>query len=331
MANPFDSAASSISSFTQQAGSNPNLGSGNIGQQVGAFISNLSDPSKLLSSIRSKSLPIGGNPVGNIMRSAATFGGADANSDWRVRLTVPGGTIFDSSPVFKPLKEAGGLVFPYTPQINIGASAKYDTITPVHNNYPFQAYQSSAPDQISIIAPFLVENSAEAQYWIATVHFLRAASKMFTGDSTPAGNPPVILALNGYGEYVFKNVPVVLTNFTVTLDAASDYISTIPSAAGASALSSPFSQAAGVLSSVATAQNAKQKVESIIGAAKTAKSILTNNALGANFSGPSSHVPTKSSFTITLQPIYSRESVRTFSLNKFVNGDYMTSSGSGYI
>jgi hypothetical protein len=128
MANPFDSATSSISSFAQQSGSNPNPGSGNIGQQVGAFITNLSDPSKLLSSIRSKSLPIGGNPIGNIIRSAATFGGADANSDWRVRLTVPGGTIFDSSPVFKPLKEAGGLVFPYTPSINIGGSAKYDQL-----------------------------------------------------------------------------------------------------------------------------------------------------------------------------------------------------------
>ena len=330
MANPFDSITSSISSFTQQSGSDPSSALINAGQQVGSFLSNLSDPSKLLSSIRSKSLPSGGNPVGNIIRSAATFGGADANSDWRVRLTVPGGTIFDSSPVFRPLKDAGGLVFPYTPTINIGGSAKYEPITPVHNNYPFQAYQSSSPDQITIQAPFLVENSAEAQYWIATVHFLRAASKMFTGDSTPAGNPPVILALNGYGEYVFKNVPVVLTNFTVSLDSASDYISTLPSGAGASALS-PFAQAAGVLGSIATAQNAKQKVESIIGAAKTAKSILTNNALGANFSGPSSHVPTKSSFTITLQPIYSRESVRTFNLQKFVNGDYMTSSGAGYI
>jgi hypothetical protein len=68
------------------------------------------------------------------------FGGSDANSDWRVRLTVPGGTIFDSSSVFAPLKSAGGLVFPYTPQINIGSSAKYSPIDPIHNNYPFQAY-----------------------------------------------------------------------------------------------------------------------------------------------------------------------------------------------
>lgn len=331
MTNPFDSAASSISSFAQQSGSDPGASFSNVGQQVGSFLTNLSDPSKLLSSIRSRSLPAGGNPIGKIIRSAATFGGADANSDWRVRLTVPGGTIFDSSPVLRPLKEAGGLVFPYTPTINIGGTAKYDAITPVHNNYPFQAYQSSAPDAIQIQAPFLVENSAEAQYWLATVHFLRAASKMFTGDSTPAGNPPVILALNGYGEYVFKNVPVVLTAFTVSLDAGSDYISTLATGNGSNPLSSAVSTATGVLGSVATAQNAAQKVQSVIGAAKTANSILKNNALGAGQSGPNSHVPTKSTFTVTLQPIYSRESVRTFSLNKFVNGDYMTSSGAGYI
>jgi hypothetical protein len=321
----FDSFPSSIAGAAQQVGSEfGQLGSlQNLGQKIGGALNNLSDPSKLLSQIRSINLPAGGDAIGKIFKSSATFGGSDANSDWRVRLTVPGNTIFDSSPIFSPLKAAGGLVFPYTPSINIGSSAKYDAITPVHNNYPFQAYQNSTPDQITITAPFLVENSAEAQYWIATVHFLRAVTKMFTGDSTPAGNPPPILSLNGYGEYVFKNVPVVVTNFSVQLDGASDYISTV-SANNSGSLG-------GLLSNIPALQGAAQKVQSVVGMSAGALLSGGGSSFGGATATPSSHVPTKSQFSITLQPSYSRESVRTFSLNKFVNGDYMTSSGAGYI
>jgi len=70
-----------------------------------------------------------------------------------------------------------------------------------------------------------VETQYDAAYWLGVVHFLRSVTKMFSGESSPAGNPPPILSLNGYGEYVFKNVPVVVTNFQVSLDAGSDYIS----------------------------------------------------------------------------------------------------------
>jgi len=41
-------------------------------------------------------------------------------------------------------------------------------------------------------------------------------------------------------------------------------------------------------------------------------------------------VPTKSSFGITLQPVYSRDSIRKFSLDMFVTGGYLN-SGVGYI
>jgi hypothetical protein len=291
----------------------------NVGMQLSTALSNLANPANLISKIRSVNLPAGGDIIGKLTGASAMFGGSDANSDWRVRLSVPGGTIFDSSSIFAPLKSAGGLVFPYTPQINIGSSAKYSTIDPVHNNYPFQTYQNSAPDQIQIIAPMHVEDAVQAQYWIAAMHFLRSVTKMFSGESSPAGNPPPILSLNGYGEYVFKNVPVVVTNFTVTLDASSDYISTVSSAG-----SGTLGQLGNIVSQIPGAQS--------LGAAIGAGSSLLNAALSSNGGATGgSHVPTKSSFTVSLQPIYSRESVRTFSLQKFVNGDYMTSSGSGYI
>jgi len=292
--------------------------SSNVGMQLSSALSNLANPANLISKIRSVNLPAGGNVIGKITGASAMFGGSDANSDWRVRLSVPGGTIFDSSAVFAPLKAAGGLVFPYTPQITLGSTARYAGLDPVHNNYPFQTYQSSQPDAISIIAPMNVEDAVQAQYWIAALHFLRSVTKMFSGESSPAGNPPPILSLNGYGEYVFKNVPVVVTNFQVSLDAGSDYISTISSASGAGG------QLSNLISNIPGAQN--------LSAAIGAGSSFLNAALSSNGGAQGgSHVPTKSSFTISLQPIYSRESVRTFSLQKFVNGDYMTSSGSGYV
>jgi hypothetical protein len=292
-----------------------------LGMQLSSALNNLANPANLISRIRSVNLPPGGDIIGKLTGASAMFGGSDANSDWRVRLTVPGGTIFDSSSVFAPLKAAGGLVFPYTPTINIGSSAKYSPVDPIHNNYPFHAYQNSAPDQIQIVAPMHVEDAVQAQYWIAAMHFLRSVTKMFSGESSPAGNPPPILSLNGYGEYVFKNVPVVVTNFNVSLDAGSDYISTISSAgAGGNALG----QLGNIVSQIPGAQS--------LGAAIGAGSSLLNSALSSSGGATGgSHVPTKSSFTVTLQSAYSRESVRTFSLQKFVNGDYMTSSGAGYI
>jgi len=322
----FDLGASigTIVGRAQSVGSNAQASFGqlgttsNAGMQLSSALNNLANPANLISKIRSINLPAGGNVIGKLTGSAAQFGGSDANSDWRVRLTIPGGTIFDSSSIFAPLKSAGGLVFPYTPQINIGSSAKYSPIDPIHNNYPFQAYQNSAPDAITITAPMHVEDAVQAQYWIAAMHFLRSVTKMFSGDSSPAGNPPPILSLNGYGEYVFKNVPVVVTNFSVQLDASSDYISTIATSTGITG------QLGNVISQIPGAQ--------ALGAAIGAGSSLLNAALSSSGGATGgSHVPTKSSFTIGLQTAYSRESVRTFSLQKFVNGDYMTSSGAGYI
>jgi len=43
-----------------------------------------------------------------------------------------------------------------------------------------------------------------------------------------------------------------------------------------------------------------------------------------------SHVPTRSNIQCTVQPIYSRRAVENFSLQKFVNGNYVKGSG-GFI
>ena len=149
------------------------------------------------------------------------------SQDWRVKIHMP--PIFlDSykSDLLDPLiKSDNSLVFPLTPSIILQHSAHYNALQPIHSNYPYQNYQHSSVETITITGEFIVENKSDAQYWLATQHFLRTATKMFYGDKDLGGNPPVICKLSGYGDYVFNKVPIIITSYTVDLPQDVDYIS----------------------------------------------------------------------------------------------------------
>lgn len=153
---------------------------------------------------------------------AAKVKGAD--NDWRVRLSLP--STIDKTGILKPLDVTNGLVFPYTPTILIQHSANYDAMQPTHSNYPFPSYQNSQIDDIVITGDFFCENAVDAQYWAAALHYLRSITKMAYGQSTNAGAPPPLVFLNGYGDFVFPNVPVIVKTFSVDLPADVDYIKT---------------------------------------------------------------------------------------------------------
>lgn len=145
------------------------------------------------------------------------------NNDWRVSLSVP--TTIQDSAALTPLIETNNrMIFPFNPSIVMSQRANYTEIGPTHSNYVFYAYQNSQIDDITIAGDFLIENASDARYWLATIHFFRTMTKMFYGESTPLGNPPLICRLNGYGEYVLNNIPVVIKNFSVDLQADVDYI-----------------------------------------------------------------------------------------------------------
>jgi len=147
-----------------------------------------------------------------------------AANDWRVRLSLP--STIDKTGILKPLDATNGLVFPYTPTILIQHSANYDAMQPTHSNYPFPSYQNSQIDDIVITGDFFCENAVDAQYWAATLHYLRSITKMAYGQSSNAGAPPPLIFLNGYGDFVFPNVPVIVKTFSVDLPADVDYIKT---------------------------------------------------------------------------------------------------------
>ena len=248
----------------------------------------------------------GGNP------GTARWTTRSGATDWRVKLTIPADSdllqkvFFNrsgfnpnsndnsgaSSAIMAPLAGINGVVFPITPSVIIQHTANYSQLATTHANYPYYAYQNSEPANLTIVGEFPVQNQSDAAHWVATVHFLRAVTKMFFGgDDATRGNPPPILKLNGYGNHVFKNVPVIVTNFTCELRADVDYI--------------------------ATAQNAR--------------AIETTNGIksfgGTTGSLPVTWAPSLSTITVQLQPVYSRDTVKNFSMQSFVNGDLFNYTG----
>jgi len=171
-------------------------------------------------------------PVTGGVDSAIFEGG---NRDWRVRISLP--TDFpaydgaaaegegETQDVLAPLRETNNsMVFPYTPNIFLTHSANYNKLSPVHSNYPFPIYENSQVDQFIITGEFTAENEAEARYWIAAVHFMRSVTKMAYGRSENNGAPPPVLRLNGYGEFVFNNVPIIVEQFQLNMPNDVDYI-----------------------------------------------------------------------------------------------------------
>ena len=302
--------------------------------KLSAALSNISQAENVGSAIRSLNLPAAGEAVGDIMGAVSSFMDGDNADDWRVRLSLANWSSFKTSPVLAPLKRAGGLVFPYTPSITIQQTASYQDIQTVHTNYTFRAFHKSDPGTITISAPMNVEDSTQGAYWIAALHYLRSLQKMFTGNDPKAGNPPPIIYLNGYGNYVFKNIPVVVTGFGTTLDDKCDYIScdVVGTASGmvegiADSVGGLADTLGGALPGLA---DITSTVSSIAGGVGQVAGLLGTFGLGGSTSGGTAHVPTKSTFQITLQPVYSRDSVRKFSLDRFVTGGYLTNSF-GYI
>lgn len=225
--------------------------------------------------------------------------------DWRVRLSFPPVESYLISDLLAPLIKTGGLIFPYTPTITLQHTANYQSLAPVHNNYPFLAYENSKIDAIQISGDFYCEDSVEAQYWVGAVHYLRSVTKMFYGGEGPnVGAPPPVVRISGYGDYVFNNTPVVVTNFSVELPKDVDYIST------------------------GLAQGGKYQTQ---GGSQQSRMLAAQEEGFSDAPGQGiSYAPVRSTITVTVQPLYSREQVRNFSLDKFVKGDYVFNSG-GFI
>lgn len=309
----------------------------NTAGRLGSALSGINSAVSAISAIRAINLPTAGEAVGDIMGAFASFGGtSEAATEWRVRLSLANWVSFKNSVVLKPLQETGALIFPYTPQVSLSSSASYTQIPTTHTNYSFHAYQKSQADAITITAPFFVEDPQQALYWLASLHYLRSLTKMFTGNDPKAGNPPPIVKLNGYGAYVFKNIPCVVTGIRVDLMNDCDYISTEVRGSVAGEVQGVMDSLAGLADTLSAAlpdmssASAAGSLSNLAGGLGQITGLLGTFGVGGSTSGGVARVPTKSTFVVTLQPVYSRAAARNFSLDRFVTGGYMN-SGTGYI
>lgn len=228
-------AAEQVKSFTSGAGNPASSAAATVGSELANGVkdrlTDFADSTGFGKALRAFNLLPNAEPE-NPTHVAATA--ASDGADWRVKLSLPKNfkSLAQQSPyLMDPLIDTDGLVFPYTPTIYMTHSASYNQISPVHSNYPFFAYQNSRVDQFSIVGDFYVENNLEGLYWIAAVQYLRSVTKMAYGATSNVGSPPPVVRLNGYGDYVFKDVPCLVTSFSVELGQDVDYIQ-VPIAGG---------------------------------------------------------------------------------------------------
>jgi hypothetical protein len=152
--------------------------------------------------------------------------------DWRVRLQLATDAydyLYNAAKlgdVLYPLQVTKGVIFPYTPQIQMGYKANYEAIDLVHNNYKQYFYKNSSVEDVVITCDFTAQDTNEADYLLAVMHFFRSVTKMFFGkDSSPrAGTPPPLCFLSGLGQYQFSDHPLLINSFTYTLPNDVDYI-----------------------------------------------------------------------------------------------------------
>lgn len=155
------------------------------------------------------------------------------NGDWRVRLTLAPATpniLYNVPPdqagILLPLQSTNGVVFPYMPAINIVYKANYDEVNLAHTNYKILAYNNSVVEAISITADFTAQDTYQADYVLAVIHFFRSVTKMFYGqDQNPKpGTPPPICYMYGLGQFQFNAHPLVITQFSYSLPNNVNYI-----------------------------------------------------------------------------------------------------------
>lgn len=171
----------------------------------------------------------------NTISNAGTSEKLSKGYDWRARLRPKAGgveqfygAVEGGEALMRPLKESGGLVWQYTPNIFLSGTAEYNQTLLQGMNYPINTFVSSRPPDIPVAADFTANDIYEARYLLAVMTFLKVCTKSYYGDSAVAsgdyGTPPPVLLFEYLGDHGFNKVPVVVTNYSIQLSDDVDYI-----------------------------------------------------------------------------------------------------------
>jgi hypothetical protein len=143
-----------------------------------------------------------------------------------------------SENILAPLYATGGMMFPYTPSVQVAGDTDWTPHALTHTNYDIYSYQRTPSATITLAGKFTVQNQREGEYALACIHFLRTMGKMYYGEQdsfdynpttlTPeqstAGLPPPVLRLRGYGLYMFNDVRCVLKGYSFSFEETMDLV-----------------------------------------------------------------------------------------------------------
>jgi hypothetical protein len=255
-------------------------------------------------------------------------------SDWRlrVRLAPPTGDnlyLYNAmeSGVLNPLKETDGVIFPYTPSVVISNRANYQQYDLPHSNARGYFYTNSRHDDIMITASFTAQDTKEANYLLAVMHFFKSATRMFYGQDPQRGTPPPLLYLNGYGEYGFNEHPVLLQMVNFTLPDGVDYIKTSNTTSSKYAPTGRMSAGSGLQTwSSKITRLATAGLESLLsGASGSTPSLPRLGSLSSTsvtkITDGATYVPTTVNIQLNFLPVNTRKQIsEEYSLRDFASG-----------
>ena len=326
----FSSIAKSVTSFAQ----------GTSMPKSGSTVFDILDPAKQRRMI--SGLPFGGGS-GALSKLIPNFGfaaglgqGASAagEDDWRVRLSLAdSATIFykDTSTqnsIMAPLIETNGVIWPYTPSIQVSHVANYSTAVLTHSNYSAHFYNNSDVSDITISGEFTVQSQEEGQYLMAAIYFLRASTKMFFGQGANIGNPPPILFLDGYGSHYFPHVPCVITNFTHNLSNDVDYVQ-VPITQTSLEDVAPVAPPDNPNGAVNYLEN--KGLENIPQLGRGTNLVKKASTQKYTTITSTTRVPTASTVSVTVRPVYSRQNLHDrFNLSEFAQGKLIGDKKKGF-
>jgi len=249
-----------------------------------------------------------------------------ATGDWRVRLQLADSSDYlynapDCGPLLWPLRDTNGVIFPYTPTIDTSYKANYSSYDLTHSNYRGYFYQNSYIDGINIKGTFTAQDSAEANYLLAVIHFFRSVTKMFYGQDAQRGTPPPMVFLSGLGDFQFNKHPCLVSQFNYNLPADVNYIraqSTLSN--GGNQLAARTRQTTLGNPIASTIQRLSSLGQKIFPGAVTAP-FAPQGSLAA---GNPTYVPTKMEISLVLLPVQTRSQVsQQFSVRGFANGNLL--------
>lgn len=216
-------------------------------------------------------------------------------------------TIYGNSPLLAPLRDTNGMIFPYQPTINYTQSVEYETVSMVHTNQNFHAYTRTPMPELTVEGDWTVQNQTEGIYALACIHFLRVVTKMYFGRGNNLGTPPPVLLFDAFGQYMFNQLPVLVSQFTVNMPKEPNYV--------------PID-----LRGLQTGTQLGQNVTNLVSSLRQTLNLSGSNILSNAASGYV-WLPAAFNISVSLKIQNTPSRLRQFNLDEFRNGSLLRGGG----